>query len=169
MTMPMNDVQLEKVTVNIGVGQGGQPLENAKKLLEQLTGSKAIHTLSRTRNPTFNLKKGEPIGVKVTLRNEPAIQFVKKALVARENKVSQKNFDRTGNIAFGVPEYIDFPGMKYNPEIGILGFDVCVPLEKPGTRIKRRKIAPRKLPQKQRVSQSEAEAFMIKTFAVNVV
>ncbi len=167
--MTMNDVQLEKVTVNIGVGQGGQPLENAKKLLEQLTGNKAVHTLSRTRNPTFNLKKGEPIGVKVTLRNEPAIEFVKKALVARENKILQKNFDRTGNIAFGVPEYIDFPGMKYDPEIGILGFDVCLTLQKPGTRIKRRKIAPRTLPKKQRVSQNEAEAFMKKTFAVNVV
>lgn len=165
----MTSVQLEKVTVNIGVGQGGQPLENAKKLLEQLTGSKAVHTLSRTRNPTFNLKKGEPIGVKVTLRNEPAIQFVKKALVARENKVSHKSFDRTGNVAFGVPEYIDFPGMKYQPEIGILGFDVCLTLEKPGTRIKRRKIAPRSLPKKQRVSAGEAEEFMKKTFAVNVV
>ncbi|MBI5226331.1 50S ribosomal protein L5 [Candidatus Micrarchaeota archaeon] len=165
----MNQVVLEKVTVNIGVGQGGQPLENAKKLLEQLTGAKAIHTLSRTRNPTFNLKKGEPIGVKVTLRGTPAIEFVKKALVARENKILSRNFDRTGNVAFGVPEYIDFPGMKYIPEIGILGFDVCLTLQKPGARIKRRKVAPRSLPQKQRVNQAEAEAYMKKTFAVNVV
>ncbi|MBI2444938.1 50S ribosomal protein L5 [Candidatus Micrarchaeota archaeon] len=165
----MNDVQLEKVTVNIGVGQGGQPLENAKKLLEQLTGAKAIQTLSRTRNPTFNLRKGEPIGVKVTLRGTPAVEFVKKALVARENKVARTNFDRTGNVAFGVPEYIDFPGMKYQPEIGILGFDVCLTLEKPGTRIKRRKIAPRSLPKKQRVSTAEAEEFMKKTFGINVV
>ena len=165
----MTQVVLEKVTVNIGVGQGGQPLENAKKLLEQLTGAKAIHTLSRTRNPTFNLKKGEPIGVKVTLRGTPAIEFVKKALVARENKIMARNFDRTGNVAFGVPEYIDFPGMKYIPEIGILGFDVCLTLQKPGARIKRRKVAPRSLPQKQRVNQAEAEAYMKKTFAVNVV
>lgn len=165
----MSSVQLEKVTVNIGVGQGGQPLENAKKLLEQLTGAKAVHTLSRTRNPTFNLKKGEPIGVKVTLRGTPAIEFVRKALVARENKVQAKSFDKTGNVAFGVPEYIDFPGMKYNPEIGILGFDVCLTLEKPGTRIKRRKIAPRSLPKKQRVNQNEAQDFMKKTFSINVI
>ena len=72
-------------------------------------------------------------------------------------------------MAFGVPEYIDFPGMKYIPEIGILGFDVCLTLQKPGARIKRRKVAPRSLPQKQRVNQAEAEAYMKKTFAVNVV
>ncbi len=164
----MSEVELEKVTVNIGVGAGGQALENAKKLLKELTGRKPVDTLSRTRNPTFNLRKGEPIGAKVTLRGTEAEGFVKKALAARENKILERNFDSTGNVAFGVPEYIDFPGMKYDPNIGILGFDVCLTLAKPGSRIKRRKIAPRPLPKKQRVSKGEAVEYMKQKFSVNV-
>ncbi len=167
--MSLNEhVLLEKVTVNIGVGQGGQALENARTLLNRLTGRKPANTLSRTRNPTFNLRKGEAIGTKVTLRGKPAIDFVQKSLTARENKLTRRNFDKTGNVAFGVPEYIDFPGMKYDPNLGMLGFDVCVTLGKPGGRIKRRKRLPRRLPQKQRVSPVEAVSFMEKTFSVTV-
>lgn len=163
----MKHVTLEKVTVNIGVGQGGQALENARELLKRLTQRTPANTLSRTRNPTFGLRKGEAIGAKVTLRGTAADEFVKKALTAREQTIKQTSFDSTGNVSFGVPEYIDFPGMKYDPAIGIIGFDVCVTLKKPGFRVKHRKIASRKLPRKQRVTKDEAMAFMKEHFSVN--
>ncbi|HLD76382.1 MAG TPA: 50S ribosomal protein L5 [Candidatus Norongarragalinales archaeon] len=161
-------VSLDKVTVNIGVGQGGQPLENARLLLQQLTQQAPINTLSQTRNPTFKLRMGEPIGAKVTLRGKPAEEFVKKALEVKERRLPSRSFGE-GNVSFGVPEYIDFPGAKYDPNIGMLGFDVCVTLKKPGKRITQRRIAPRKLPKKQRVSPKEAMGFMKERFSVDVV
>ena len=65
---PMRTVRVEKVTLNIGVGVGGEPLERAKLLLNRITGATPVVTLAKVRNPTFRIKKGDPIGVKVTLR-----------------------------------------------------------------------------------------------------
>lgn len=161
-------VVLDKVTVNIGVGQGGQPLDNARQLLTQLTGRTPINTLSQTRNPTFKLRQGEAIGTKVTLRGKVAEEFVKKALEVKEKRLPARSFGE-GNVSFGVPEYIDFPGAKYDPNIGMLGFDVCVTLKKPGKRITLRRVASRRLPRKQRVSPLEAQAFMRSRFSVDVV
>ena len=158
--MKMNRVELEKVTLNIGVGGSGEPLENASKLLQQITGQKPLTTRSRDRNPGFGIKKGQEIGVKVTLRGRKAAEFLKKALDAVDNKILFKSFDNQGNLSFGVREYIDFPGMKYDPKIGMIGFDVCVTLCKPGVRVSKRRIASRRVPSKQRVSRDEAIAFL---------
>ncbi len=162
------EILLDKVTVNIGVGAGGEPLENAKELLKRLTGSKPVETLAKTRNPTFKTRKGDPIGTKVTLRGTSASEFLKKALDARDFKVAERSFDKGGTMSFGVKEYIEFPGAKYDPKIGMLGFDVCVTLKKPGVRISRRRIASRKLPAKQRVSKPEAITFMQKNYKLEL-
>ncbi|MFQ5406557.1 MAG: 50S ribosomal protein L5 [Candidatus Micrarchaeia archaeon] len=164
----MNQVKIEKVTLNIGVGQAGESLEKAKNLLEQITKRKAILTKSRNRNPTWKLRKGDNIGCKVTLRGKEAEEIVKKSLEARDLIVLKKSFDKTGNVSFGVPEYIDFPGMKYDPEIGMMGFDVSVTLKKPGLRISKRRIAPKRIPKKQQVGPQEAMAFMQEKFQANV-
>ncbi|MFH0836284.1 MAG: 50S ribosomal protein L5 [Candidatus Micrarchaeota archaeon] len=162
----MNLVKLEKVTLNIGSGEGGERLDKARALLEKLSGRKAVLTLARTRNPTFHLRKGQPIGVKVTLRGIQAKEFLKRALESVDNVLNQKKFFN-GGFAFGVREYIDFPGVKYDPKIGMFGFDVCVTLTKPGARVARRRIAPKRLPRKQRVSQQEALEFA-KSFGVKI-
>ncbi len=136
---PMRDVVLEKVTANIGVGASGQPLENAKVLLERLTSRKPAQTIARLRNPVFKVRKGDAIGAKVTLRGKAAADFLKRALDAVDSKVSERSFDRRGNFSFGIREYIDFPGIKYDPKLGIIGFDVCVTLARRGFRVARRK------------------------------
>ena len=160
----MQSVKLDKVTANMGVGASGQALENAFKLLETLTGSTPVKTKARRREPAFKLRKGDEVGVKVTLRGEKARQFLSKALKARENLVPARGIDGAGNVAFGVKEYIDFPGAKYDPNIGMIGFDVCVTLSKAGRRISRRRIAPRRMPAKQWVNRGEAREFMEKEF-----
>ena len=86
----MKEILIEKVTLNIGAGEGGQKLENAKTLLERISGRTAIKTLSKIRNPVFHIKKGDPIGVKVTLRGELASEVLKKCLKANENKIRKK-------------------------------------------------------------------------------
>lgn len=166
--MAMHQVFLEKLTLNIGVGEGGQPLEMAKKLLEMVSGKKPVSTLARTRQPEFKIRQGEPIGAKITLRGAKAEEVLKNALKSVEMHVSPRSFDDYGNVAFGIKEYIDFPGLKYDPKIGMLGFDVCLSLRKKGSRVAKRKIAPRKLPKKQRVSKKEAQDFLEKNFSAKI-
>ncbi len=136
---PMRNIKIEKVTINIGCGQGGEKLDKAKKMLESITGKKVVLTRTRKRT-TFGVPKHRHIGCKVTLRKSDAEAFLKNALKAVENKLSKECFDRNGNFSFGVKEQIDLPGVKYDPDIGIYGFDVCVTLERPGFRVKRKRL-----------------------------
>ena len=166
--MSMKDVKIDKVTLNLGVGEGGQKLENAKVLLERLSGRKALPTVARVRNPVFKITKGEAIGAKVTLRRGAAVEFLKKALDSIDFKLAARAFDGFGNFAFGVKEYIDFPGAKYDPKIGILGFDVCVTLARPGKRVEQRRRAAARIPRSHRVTKEEAMEFVKKNFNVSI-
>ncbi|MEM5802998.1 MAG: 50S ribosomal protein L5 [Candidatus Aenigmatarchaeota archaeon] len=136
---PMRQIRIEKVTLNIGCGDDKQKIEKAQKLLEKITGSKPIITKSRKRS-TFGVAKGKPLGVKVTLRKKKAEEFFNSVLKSVNNIVKSSQIDNGGNINFGIKEYIDLPNVKYSPEIGILGMDVAVTLERPGYRVKRRRI-----------------------------
>lgn len=137
----MRQVRVEKVTVNIGIGSPGERLEYAKALLKRLTSRDPIETQAKRREPVFKLRPGLPIGAKVTLRGKLALEFLDKALASRKRTLSSHSFDSFGNFSFGVPEYIDFPGAKYDPKIGMMGFDVCVTLARPGRRVGLRRIA----------------------------
>ncbi len=165
----MTKIKIAKVTVNIGVGESGERLEKAVKLLEKLTGQKPLITKSKHRIPTWGIRRKQPIGAKVTLRGQKAMDFLKMALEAKDNTLSPGNFDENGNFAFGVHEYIDLPGVKYDPEIGIFGFDVCVTMEKDGYRIARRKIEKRKVPRKHKLTKEESIKWVEENLGVKVV
>lgn len=165
---PMREIVIDKVTVNMGVGEPGEKLDNAKKLMEALSGSKVVETRAHDRNPTFKLRKGLPIGAKTTLRGERAAEFVEKALIANKKVLRASCFDRRGNFSFGVREYIDFPGAKYDPKIGMLGFDVCVTLTRRGERVKRRKVKPTSVGRGHVITREEGIEFAKKKFDVNV-
>jgi large subunit ribosomal protein L5 len=168
-TNPMRQILIEKVTVNIGVGSPGDKLENAKTLLNRLTGGKSpVETRARKRDPVFKLRKGLPIGCKVTLRGPSATEFVTKALAAKRKTLKASNFDRNGNFAFGVHEYIDFPGAKYDPSIGMLGFDVCVSLGRRGSRIGVRRLRPAKVGKHHKVTTEEAIEFAKNAFSAKI-
>jgi large subunit ribosomal protein L5 len=164
---PMRSIRIEKVTLNVGCAADLQKIERAKKLLEYLTGKKAIITKSKRRS-TFGVAKGKPVGVKVTLRKKEAVEFLKKALEAVDKKIEASKFDDNGNFSFGIKEYIEIPGVKYSHEIGMLGLDVCVSLERPGFRIERRRIQKRKIPKSHRISKEEAMEWVKKNFGVEV-
>src|SRR3989344_131304 len=99
----MKGVHVAKVTLNIGVGEGGEKLANAKTLIERVSGSKAIIMKALARIPSFKLRKGDPLGVKVTVRGKAGEEILRKALESRDHALSPKSIDRHGNIAFGVP------------------------------------------------------------------
>lgn len=166
---PMRKLSIEKVTVNIGTGQPGEILDNAKTLLERLTdGAKPIETTAKKREPTFKLRKGLPIGTSVILRGKKARDFLEKSFAAKRKVINARNFDREGNFAFGVAEYIDFPGAKYDPAMEMYGFDVCVTLKRPGRRIVMRRNKKAKIGKKHRISKEEAIEFVKSEFGVKI-
>lgn len=161
--------KIEKVTINIGVGEAGERLKNAGKVLESLTGQKPVETLSKTTNKEWGIRKSMPIGCKVTLRGKKAEEFLKEALSIRKNKIEDYSFDNQGNLSFGIPDHTLFKNQKYDPEIGIFGMDICVTMKRDGYRVKYRRIAPRKIPHKHRVKREETIKFFIDKFGVEVV
>ncbi|HEV8289612.1 MAG TPA: 50S ribosomal protein L5 [Candidatus Norongarragalinales archaeon] len=165
---PMQKPRLDKVTLNIGAGTGGEKLQNAKTLLERVSGGVAVITHAHDRAPEWGVRKGDAIGVKITLRGAKALHVLKNSLQVVENTISPRSFDKSGNFAFGVKEYIDYPGLKYDPKIGMMGFDCAVTLSKPGARVSRRKISPKKLPMKQRVSRDEAMEWAKETLGIKI-
>jgi large subunit ribosomal protein L5 len=163
----MRRIRVAKVTLNIGCAGDLEKIERAKRLLEKLTGRRVVVTKSKRRS-TFGIARGKPVGVKVTLRGKPAVKFLKLALQAVENRLSATQFDREGNFSFGVREYIDLPGIRYDHEIGMLGLDVCVSLERPGFRIKRRRIRRAKVPPSHGIGKEEAIAWARKSLGVKM-
>ncbi|MBU3905331.1 MAG: 50S ribosomal protein L5 [Nanoarchaeota archaeon] len=162
----MREIKVEKVTINIGTGEPGAKLDKAIKLLSQITGKKPVSTFTKGRT-TFGSPKGKIIGCKVTLRNEDAMKFLKDALSVIETKLSKKCFDKQGNFSFGVKEHIDLPGLKYNPDIGIYGMDVCVTLERRGFRVKRKK-NPAKIGANHLITAQDASGFAVKELGVRL-
>jgi len=158
MASNMKQISLEKVVINIGVGKSGEPLERAKNALEELTSRKPTQCSAKNNVRDFGIHKGEPIGAKVTLRNTEALEFTKRIIESRSNKLQKSSFDNYGNISIGIREHIDIPGAKYNPDIGIFGMNVCISLSRPGYRILN-KSNPRKLGKKHRISKYEAIEF----------
>jgi large subunit ribosomal protein L5 len=166
---PMMEPRIEKVTVNIGVGEAGERLEKAQTVLKDITNHAPIQTLSKTVNKDLAIRKRMPIGCKVTLRGDDAIHFLKNAFETRENKIAEYAFDNQGNISFGIPDHTLFKNQKYNPDIGIFGMDVCITVEKPGYRIKHRRIQKRKIRHKHIVKKEETKQFLSNTFKLEVV
>jgi large subunit ribosomal protein L5 len=165
----MRDIRIGKVVVNVGVGEAGEKLVKAQKVLELVTKQKSIQTLSHQAVRDWGVRRNMPIGTRVTLRGDAADAFLKAALDIRSNRLPAYSFDPRGNVSFGIQDYTDFPGMKYDPEIGVFGMDVAVSLERPGFRVARRAVRRRTIPGRHRVSREEGIAFMKDRYKVEVV
>jgi len=163
----MRKIRIEKITINIGCGEAGEKLERAKKLLENLTNRKVVITKTHRRT-TFGMAKGRPIGCKVTLRRKDAKEFLERVLDAIDKKLSRTVFDSSGNFSFGIKEHIDIPGVRYDPEIGIFGMDVSVSLERPGFRVKRKKLSS-KVGKKHLIKPEEAIDWVTKNYGVQII
>jgi large subunit ribosomal protein L5 len=119
--------------------------------------------------PTFGIKKKEPIGAKLTLRGKAAEAFLTTALKAAGNSLRKSQFDSQGNFSFGIEEHTDFPGMRYDPEIGIFGMDVSVALKRAGYRIALRRIGQKKLPVRQRLGKDDTVEFVKTKFGIEIL
>ena len=167
---PMRKPRIAKVTVNIGVGESGERLQKAMRVLEMLTNQKPFPRKARRTIKEFGIRKGENIAVMVTLRREKAYEFLKKALEAIGWRISAKSFDEYGNVCFGIKEHIAIPGVRYDPEIGIFGMDVAITIERPGYRVLRRRRCKKKhIPRRHRVTREEAMLLLERELGVKIV
>ncbi len=165
----MLEPRVDKVTVHIGTGESGQRLVNAETILGAITNRTPVRSNAKKTLPGFGIKKNEPIGCRLTLRGDEAEEFLKIALEVTGGALRRGQFDDTGNFSFGVEEHTDFPGMKYDPDIGIFGMDVSVALKRPGYRVARRRVARGKIASKHRVSRDDAVEYVKNKYGVEIV
>jgi large subunit ribosomal protein L5 len=166
---PMLNPRIEKVVVNLNVGKSGEPLEKASKVLKEITNQTPVKKKAKKTIRDFGVRQGEPIACVVTLRKQKAIDFLKKVLPVVDNKISQSSFDKQGNFAFGIKEHIEIAGVKYDPNVGIFGMDVCVSMGRPGYRVKNRKKAKASIGSKHVLTPDEAVVFVKQTLGVEIV
>ncbi|MBC8500459.1 MAG: 50S ribosomal protein L5 [DPANN group archaeon] len=164
----MRHIKIEKVTLNIGAGKDQDRLKKAVQILSNITGLNPVKTVTDKRIAGWGLRPGLPIGCKITLRRDNAKTILRRLFKAKDNVLLQSSIDNTGNISFGIHEYIDIPEAKYDPEIGMMGLQVSVTLERPGFRIKRRKIMKRKIPLSHKISKEDAVDYLKKEFKVTI-
>lgn len=165
---PMKQIKVAKVTLNVGAGKDQAVLEKALKIIKQITGIDPVKTKTDKRIAAWGLRPGLPIGCKITLRNKEALDLIPRVLHALENKLNNNNFDENGNISFGIKEYIDIKDAKYDPEVGILGLQVSITLERPGFRIKKRKLLKARIPMHHRIPKIDSIKFMKDNFNVKI-
>ena len=162
----MREPRIEKVVVHMGVGEGGRELADAEEILEDVTGQQSVRTSAKRTVQEFNIREGDPIGAKVTLRGADAADFLDTALPLVDLAASQ--FDETGNFSFGIEEHTAFPSQEYDPNIGIYGLDVTVNLVRPGYRVAKRDKVSRSIPSAHRLNADDAVAFIEANFDVEV-
>ncbi len=132
-TSKMEIPKLEKIVINMGVGEGSKDdkfIEAAAKDLEIIAGQKAVVTKAKKSIAGFKLREGQPVGVKVTLRGENMYNFMEKLIkvalprVRDFHGVSKTAFDGKGNYTLGIKEQLIFPEIEYDNVVKVRGMDI---------------------------------------------
>ena len=165
---PMKKISLEKVVLNMGIGKSGDVINIAKRALDEISGKKSSSRNAKAQQRDWGVRKGEPIGAAVTVRGKDAIELVKRLLESKGNTINGRSFDNFGNFSFGIREHIDIPGVKYDPQIGILGLGVSITLTRPGYGIRTRSKHKARVGKDHIIKNQEAKDYFVKEFGVTV-
>ena len=163
---PMRKIKIDKIVLSIGAK--GEELEKGVRLLKLLSdGRKPARMKSNKRIPSLDVRPGLEIGTVVTIRKKPE-EVLKRLLVSIDNKLKRKQISEN-NFSFGIPEYIEIPGMEYQRDIGIMGLDVTVVFKRSGRRVGIRKIKQGIVSPRQIISREEIIKFMEDKFQTEFI
>jgi len=161
----MRKIKIEKVVLS--VGGIGEELEKGVKLLKMLTGRTPARMKSKKRIPSLGVRPKLEVGSVVTIRKNPE-EVLKKMLSALDNVLRKKQISEN-NFSFGLKEYIEIPGVEYDREIGIKGFDITVVFKRTGRRVRLKKIKRGRIPERQKITKEEIIKFMEENFKTNFI
>jgi len=162
----MRNIEIEKVVLSMGAL--AEELDASVKLLELLSGRKAIKTRAKKRIPNFNIRPGLEIGCKVTIRGKKAESLLKNLLLTVNNTIKAKQINDQ-DFSFGIAEYIEIPGMEYQRNIGMKGLKITVVFTRKGKRIELRKIKKGSIPQRQKTTKKEIVEFLKDKYKVEIL
>merc|ERR1711988_320363 len=171
--MPRNDdnvmrkVKIDKLVINIAVGESGDRLTKAVRVLQQLSDQTPVENTARYTVRTFGIRRNEKIACHVAVRGEKAEDLIERGLKITDHEISAKHFSASGNFGFGVNEHIDL-GLKYDPATGIYGMDFYVVLRRPGFNVPKKKAKRGRIGLAHKITREDAMEWVRQTFNADI-
>ncbi|ORE00303.1 RL112 [Hepatospora eriocheir] len=152
------EVRIQKLCINSNIKPKNNELDKCKQVLKQISGQEPFTSKSKYTIRGWGIRRNERISASVTVKGKKAKEILLNALKVKELTLPESCFSDQGNFGFGIEEHIDL-GIKYDPSIGIFGMNFYVVLDRPGSRVAKRRRCKSRIGKKQRVTKEDGMKF----------